>query len=259
MPTDTAPSAHLMSLPWPLRRDDEECLHLALATAGPVPLTLAGRRLDVEPGDLVLVAGALPPGPLRDGGRFTVFRVPGSYLGVPAADLRALTHRQVGGGSGLGAPVSQLLTALARGTGGRRLALNAAELVVLLVQDLLRERHRTVPDVTGAMLDRIRDHIGEHLGDPGMSPETIARAHHISVRYLHKLFHGEGTTVGTWIRRRRLEVCRLELGGASGRRRTVAAVAQSWGFTSASHFSRLFKEAYGMSPRSWRDLAAADG
>lgn len=245
----------VVPLPWLPRGADEECLYVGVATAGPVSLPLAGDRLTVDRGDLVVLAGPPPPGLLRHPGRFAFLPVPGSCLGVTAEDVRAWTDRHASGGSGLAALVSPLLTALAGGTGGRRLALNAVELVALLVRDLLGTRPPDVPDVTGGMLERIREHIGEHLADPGMSPGTIARAHHISVRHLHKLFHGEGTTVGAWIRQRRLEVCRLELGGASGRGRTVAAVAQSWGFTSASHFSRLFKEAYGMSPSSWQQRA----
>ncbi|MDX2681609.1 AraC family transcriptional regulator [Streptomyces sp. NY05-11A] len=37
--------------------------------------------------------------------------------------------------------------------------------------------------------------------------------------------------------------------------RTIAAVAGRWGFLSAAHFSRVFRSAYGLSPREWRDIA----
>ena len=72
------------------------------------------------------------------------------------------------------------------------------------------------PEVAGVgarppVLGRILDYVELHLTDPDLSPEVIARAHHISVRYLHKLFKGEGTTVGRWIPRRRLEECRRDL------------------------------------------------
>ncbi|MEU6548473.1 hypothetical protein [Streptomyces sp. NPDC046859] len=55
----------------------------------------------------------------------------------------------------------------------------------------------------------------------------IAQAHHIWVRYLHKVFQLRQSTVGGFIRQGRLEECRRELrrgmGGFS-----VAAVAQRW-------------------------------
>ncbi|MYT26968.1 helix-turn-helix domain-containing protein, partial [Streptomyces sp. SID7760] len=87
-----------------------------------------------------------------------------------------------------------------------------------------------------------------------LSPERIARQHHISVRYLHRLFESEGTTVGRYIRQRRLEQCGRELARRSRVVPTVSAVAQRWGFVSPAHFSRAFRAAYGVSPREWRDL-----
>ncbi|MFF2351060.1 helix-turn-helix domain-containing protein [Kitasatospora sp. NPDC058115] len=73
------------------------------------------------------------------------------------------------------------------------------------------------------------------------------------MRYLHKLFEREGLTVRRWIQQRRLEQCRRALGGRQERGSSIAAVAHHWGFANASHFSRSFKAAYGLSPREWRD------
>jgi len=98
--------------------------------------------------------------------------------------------------------------------------------------------------------------IDRHLADPDVTPEVIARAHHISVRYLHRLFEAEDITVSRWIQRRRLQECRRELARREVAGRTIAAVARRWGFTSAAHFSRVFRATYGMSPVEWRDSAA---
>ncbi|WP_438271973.1 helix-turn-helix domain-containing protein [Streptomyces mirabilis] len=80
------------------------------------------------------------------------------------------------------------------------------------------------------MLLQIRTFIGRHLADPDLTPEVIARAHHISVRYLHKIFEGEDTMVGRWIRSRRLEACRRDLLHREAANRTIIAVAHRWGF-----------------------------
>ncbi|MEU8539780.1 helix-turn-helix domain-containing protein [Streptomyces sp. NPDC048717] len=101
-----------------------------------------------------------------------------------------------------------------------------------------------------ALRARIHAYIDRHLPDAGLTPRTIARAHHISLRYLHKLFEGEDATVSRWIQRRRLERSRRDL--ARYPHVTIAAVAHRWGFASAAHFSRVFRTAYGMSPRQWR-------
>lgn len=105
------------------------------------------------------------------------------------------------------------------------------------------------------MLVRIKDYIRGHLADPGLSPEGIAAAHRVSVRYVHKLFQSEEATVRRWIQRQRLEMCRHDLSRHATAAPTVSAVAQRWGFVSPSHFSRVFRAAYGTSPRDWQATA----
>ncbi|MFD5432690.1 hypothetical protein ACFWJ4_11020 [Kitasatospora sp. NPDC127067] len=61
------------------------------------------------------------------------------------------------------------------------------------------------------LVRRVREYIVHHLGDPELSPERVARAHHISVRYLHRLFEGEGATVGRLVQRLRLDAGAREL------------------------------------------------
>jgi AraC-like DNA-binding protein len=104
------------------------------------------------------------------------------------------------------------------------------------------------------MLARVEDYVLRHLGEPDLSPARIAHANHISVRYLHKLFHTRGTTVGRWVQRQRLERCRLELSRPARTAPTISGVAHRWGFVSPSHFSRSFRAAYGMSPREWQAM-----
>nr|WP_319673967.1 helix-turn-helix domain-containing protein [Streptomyces sp. ME18-1-4] len=115
------------------------------------------------------------------------------------------------------------------------------------------------PGGRSPLLVRVMEYVELHLTDSDLLPEVIARAHHISVRYLHKLFKEEDTTGGRWILRRRLEECRRDLMRNGRGSRTIAAVAGRWGFLSAAHFSRVFRSAYGMSPREWRDMAGRGG
>ncbi|MET8996010.1 helix-turn-helix domain-containing protein [Amycolatopsis sp. NPDC004169] len=102
------------------------------------------------------------------------------------------------------------------------------------------------------LVARIQAFIAGNLGDPGLTPETIAAAHHISVRYLQKLFQQEGRTVAGWIRRRRLEQCRRDLADPRLAGRSITAIAARWGFASPAHFSHAFRGAYGVSPRQFR-------
>ncbi|MFF1560867.1 helix-turn-helix domain-containing protein [Streptomyces sp. NPDC058279] len=242
-------------------------VYLGVHVRGPVTVVRDRAKTLLEPNDLVFCDPARQH-QLRFGEdcRMLFFRVPRCYLGVTEPELNRVLGVPVRGGQGLGALVSDFLTALAakaefrRSTVWDRRDRTAVNLLSVLVMELLEaETTDEADDGSGTaneMLSRIRVHIEEHLMDPDLSPESIARAHHISVRYLQKLFQNDGSTVSQWVRQRRLEFCRLELGRAN-RRVTMAAVAQRWGFSSPSHFSRTFRGAYGMSPSEWQALATS--
>lgn len=107
------------------------------------------------------------------------------------------------------------------------------------------------------LLERSKDYIERHLADTDLTPARIASAVHMSSRNLHRIFEVEGLTVGGWIRRRRLDHCRLDLGDSALGRLPVSHIAARWGLWEAAHFSRLFKAAYGMSPSAYRAMCAA--
>jgi AraC-like DNA-binding protein len=245
-------------------RDGDGFLHLGVHVRGPAVLLRGDTEVPLSPGDLVLCDRPAPAFlRLAPDSRTTFVRVPRDELGATDADLDRVIGCHVVGSEGVGALVSAFLSSLAaeeeelrRSGVGELLVRNAADLVAVLVAQLLDDMPRTPERGADDLVARIRVFVEDHLADPDLSPETIALAHHISVRHLHKLFRGEGTTVGRWIRSRRLESCRRDLGGLAGRRLTVAALAHRWGFISPSHFSRAFRDAYGMSPRAWQERAA---
>ncbi|WPO69494.1 MULTISPECIES: helix-turn-helix domain-containing protein [unclassified Streptomyces] len=247
--------------------NDRNHVYLGVHVRGPVTVVHGRAQTLLEPNDLVFCDPARQH-MLRFGEdcQMIFFRVPRCYLGVTEPELNQVLGVPVRGGEGIGALASDFLTALAakaefrRSTVGDRRARTAVHLLSVLVMELLEaDTTDEAEDASGAaneMLSRIHGYIEEHLMDPDLSPESIARAHHISVRYLQKLFQNDGSTVSHWVRRRRLEFCRLEL-GRSNRRITMAAVAHRWGFSSPSHFSRTFRGAYGMSPSEWQALATS--
>jgi AraC-like DNA-binding protein len=103
-----------------------------------------------------------------------------------------------------------------------------------------------------ALVTRIEAYVQQRLADPGLSPESIAHAHHISVRQLYKLWSGRELGLAEWIMRGRLEGARRDL--RRNESMPIAALARRWGFTDATHFGRRFRSAYGISPREWRQV-----
>ncbi|MFI5896814.1 helix-turn-helix transcriptional regulator [Actinoplanes sp. NPDC051513] len=102
------------------------------------------------------------------------------------------------------------------------------------------------------IVQHVYAYIDAHLADPDLSPNEVAAAHHISLRQLHKLFETQSTTVGAWIRWRRLERCRQDLLDPAQQSRPVAAVARRWGMPNAAQFNRVFRAAYGTPPAAYR-------
>jgi AraC family transcriptional activator of tynA and feaB len=95
--------------------------------------------------------------------------------------------------------------------------------------------------------------IEAHLKDPDLAPRAIAAALRLSPRYLRTLFSGDHETVSAYILRRRLEECARQIASPLWRGRTLTDIAFMWGFNSAAHFTRVFRDQYGMTPRHYRD------
>ncbi|MGW8762844.1 AraC-like ligand-binding domain-containing protein [Streptomyces sp. NPDC055815] len=249
-----------------IARSSEALVAVGVQISGTATFVQDGRQAELGEGDLV-VYDTNRPYSCDYPRRFAthVFQLPRHALGVPESDIRQVTGHAIGTGKGFGAMLRPFLATLASSSAdgyppalADRLAGNVVDLFATLVAE---RAHPAGTDADGRnhLMPRVRDFINRNLGDPDLSPERIARAHRISVRYLHRLFEGEGTTVGQLIRQRRLEECGRELARRGRTAPTVSAVAQRWGFVNPAHFSRSFRAAYGVSPREWRDLRTAHG
>ncbi|MEU8282867.1 helix-turn-helix domain-containing protein [Micromonospora sp. NPDC048905] len=139
-------------------------------------------------------------------------------------------------------------------------------LLGIVARDLISATLAQRLDLTEALPTEVRGHslrvrvkafIDEHLGDPDLSPGTVAAAHHVSLRSLHRAFEAEDQTVADIIRTRRLDRCARDLRDPLQRGRAIHTVAARWGFPSQAHFSRVFTAAFGMSPRAFRNAPSA--
>lgn len=97
--------------------------------------------------------------------------------------------------------------------------------------------------------------IERHLVEGTITPARLAHAHGVSVRTVNRIFTASGQTVGEAIRLRRLARAREDLAGTD---RPVASIAHRYGFSDASHLSRLFKARYGATPRDYRAATRAE-
>jgi AraC-like DNA-binding protein len=99
---------------------------------------------------------------------------------------------------------------------------------------------------------RVLQYVRDHVAEPDLTPAKIAAAHHVSVRYLYGVMAGHSISLHELIRDAKLASCRRDLGDPRLAGVPIWRIATRWGFTGPSHFSRVFREAYGMTPREWR-------
>lgn len=123
-----------------------------------------------------------------------------------------------------------------------------ALLGLLLLPFSARQAERSGLKNTEILRRRAKAFIEIHLGDPKLSIDQISAALGCTKRYLHMAFREEGTTISRYVWQSRIERCRRELENPTSNFRSITEVAFSWGFSSASHFSRLFKSQFGFAP-----------
>ena len=103
-----------------------------------------------------------------------------------------------------------------------------------------------------AHLHRVCQTIETLLSDPDLTLERVAVADGVAPRSLQKLFAAAGQSFSTYLRTRRLERCRLDLTSPMFASLSISEICFRWGFNGSAHFSRAFKDQYGVSPRDYR-------
>jgi len=255
----TAPNT-MTRTPKTIAAGDPECLHLKILLRGRIHAAQDHRCDVLGPGDMTMYDTS-QPAIFRADESFeaVVLRLPKTTLGAHAAKMAAQTALRIPGGCGLPRLAAQFFCGVAAGLADGTIAhddVNVSERIIDLVRGVYadridsdrpsRLRSRT------ELLLHAKAYIEANLGDPRLGPDQIARACSISTRYLHRLFEHEGQSVSEWIRTERLHRCRHDLLDPAFADQTIIAIATRWGLPNLPHFSRLFRNTYGSSPREFR-------
>jgi AraC-like DNA-binding protein len=105
-------------------------------------------------------------------------------------------------------------------------------------------------------LKRICQKIETLLHDPDLSLAKVAAEHGVSPRYVQKLFTQNDQTFSAYLKLRRLSRCHTELISPIFGQLSISEIGFRWGFNDAAHFSRSFRDQYGLSPREHRQLGS---
>lgn len=230
---------------------DPECLLLYLVRRGACRVEQDDRICELRAGDIAIQDTSRPSSfEATLGFDVQVVTFPKWYLGGHADAIGACTAtRVVGAETPLVRMAAPLFASIARAADGGGVSGGDGEIAAELLSSIMRGLYiERVAGHSSSLQARMRQYALAHLGDPSIGPEKIARAHHVSTRYVHKLFAASGG-VSAWIREQRLEAAARELRETD---HSVSQIAASWGYGNAASFARAFRRAHGRSPRELR-------
>jgi AraC-like DNA-binding protein len=132
-----------------------------------------------------------------------------------------------------------------------KIAAPVAATTLQLAQCLLLDAAGVTDSASGnaaqaTLIERIRLYVQVNYARPELDAELVAFDHHISTRYLFKLWSSQPQTFTEMIISARLAAARRML--ATQPRLSVSAAAHRCGFRNVSHFARRYRAAYGQTP-----------
>ncbi|WP_225614702.1 helix-turn-helix domain-containing protein [Pseudomonas sp. PDM18] len=237
---------------------EEDKYFAVLMLEGSECLEQGDSRAKIEPGELSIYDATRPHHLSFDSDwRQIIVSVPRASLNQLVVDMESRTATRVSLDNPTGRVLRSFLETLSTQIGEftpqemARLSESATHLIALTLGNL----QNLAPDHSRSQmltLTRVKIFISDNLRDPALSAQQIACATGLSARYIGKLFEREGSSLMRYVLRRRLERCGAELRSPLCSTLRISEVAFRWGFNDMSHFSRVFRDFYGCSPKEWR-------
>lgn len=242
------------------RVDHDPQIFVAIQAAGTTVVEQGANQAELHRGDMVVYDSTRPYTITNvDQTELHYFQVPRSALALPQHALDQVLGTRIGTDNNALAPVvAPFLSSL--GSSGLLDQPGAAELVAEPSIQLLRAliaTHLADPALARAPLEssltlRVQQYIRTHLAERDLNADRIAAAHHVSVRHLYATMARAGISLHRTIQHQRLEACRRDLRDPACAHLAAATVGARWGFVDPSHFGRVFRNAYGLTPNEWR-------
>jgi AraC-like DNA-binding protein len=241
-----------------IARSHEDFFLIALGKHGVGGVAQDGRETVLRPGEFTIY-DTTRPYELRFDDAFTqvILQVPRDMLLRRIAGTEALTAISFGSDRPLQKLAHDFVYRLCQSADeiqpehAVRLSEQAVDLVAMALSERLGTK--ALPSTRRlALLHRLKAHVRTHLADPDLSISEAATALGVSPRYVNDLLSEEGTSFQRFVLTERLAQCQRDLASPILAHRHVSEIAFAWGFNDVSHFGRVFRERYGLSPRDFR-------
>ncbi|MDO5048840.1 MAG: helix-turn-helix domain-containing protein [Actinomycetaceae bacterium] len=234
---------------------DPQTYKLSLQIEGCTILTQFGRECIVEPGSLAVYHSRVPYSlDYPTAQRSLIMQFPSDRVKLPPSAMEHITALPISRQDRLGAVAIPLFEQLAanfnvlEGPHAGSLLNAAIDMLVAVFAEELSTNSPATPPIARKAMAFIED----HLDDPDLGPTMIADELFISVRHLHSQFALTGQSVGAYIKQTRMQNIRRDLANPMKKSEPIQQVGARYGIHSPAHLSRVFKEAYGETPRAYR-------
>jgi AraC-like DNA-binding protein len=211
-----------------------------------------------RPGDLFIVDAAQALSTSTSDSRFLSLVVPRRLLAPLLHAPDELSMRVMSGKAPLIALLRDHLSALYRTAGqldnaqAQAVIPGTLQLAAAAINGEASESNAGA--VTQSLFSSICRYLDSEMTNLTLTPQGVASHFGISRATLYRLFEPVGGFFN-YLRQQRLRQCHGILSDRSQQHRSIAEIAQSYGFLDASNFTRAYRKATGMSPRETRALA----
>ena len=250
---------HVFRTPSRIARSDQDFVLIALGNRGNGAVVQDGRETVIHPGEFALY-DTTRPYELKFKDVFTqsIFKVPREMLHRRLAGTEMLTAISFGAHAPLERLAYDFIFRLCQTADGMppdtadALSEQAVDLLAMALSERLGRTSLPSSTHRSALLFRLKAQIRAHLADSNLSLAETAAALGISPRYVNHLLADEDTSFQRYVLAERLARCRRDLASPVLAHRHISEIAFAWGFNDLSHFGRVFRERFGMSPRDFR-------
>lgn len=239
--------------------NSQDCYFGVLLIDGQYKLEQGGRDVALKQGEMTIYDATEPhrittPGPFSK----ILISIPRFLLDERIANISRLTATKLPTKHGIGAISASMISSIVNQLGlierpsFQGLSDPVLETFSLMLWEVLGKpkqmsRHRC------EVLKRVKHFIAGNLSNVELTANVIASATSLSVRYINDLFNEEGSSLMRYLTQQRLARSRHYLASPTYHHLSITEVGMRSGFSNMSHFSRIFHQVYGMSPRAYRN------